>query len=288
MNSAFLGLVAAISWGIHDFIGRYTSRATSQLVTTFGLVLSGLVILTIYGIAAKITLPRGSYEVALTALAGASYAMATLCLFAAYRIGSLSIVSPIAGSYPAVAVAFNFATGSRPSLIEWTAIFVVIGGSIAVAMAGKSHEDQGIIEPGKLPLMLGLASATALFFAVSLIAGQIAVPLTGEIAVTWLARLFALAAIVPFFAVRAMRGPAPIKWWPVLILMGLLDTIAMMSVFSAGNQPNAEFAIVLGGSFGAVVTLLAWSILKEPVAVRQWVGIAMICCGAGVLSAGLE
>jgi uncharacterized membrane protein len=47
-----------------------------------------------------------------------------------------------------------------------------------------------------------------------------------------------------------------------------------------------ELAIVLGGSFGAIVTLLAWIILKEPVIRIQWLGMAMICCGAGVLSAG--
>ena len=45
MNSALFGLVAAVTWGIHDFIGRFASRATGQLVTTLGLALSGLVML---------------------------------------------------------------------------------------------------------------------------------------------------------------------------------------------------------------------------------------------------
>ena len=74
--------------------------------------------------------------------------------------------------------------------------------------------------------------------------------------------------------------------WPALLAMGLLDTIAMLAVFAAGNLTLPELAIVLGGAFGAVVTLLAWLVLKEPVTLPQWAGIALICSGAGVLSAG--
>ena len=286
MNSALLGLVAAVTWGIHDFIGRFASRANGQLITTLGLTLSGLVVLSIIGLSRDTSLPVQSYDILLCAIAGGAYALATLSLFAAYRIGSMSVVSPIAGSYPAIAVCFGFVTGSRPDLYAWLAIAAVIAGTLLVSQAGKSHEETGHIEKGQLGRVLALSIATAVFFAASLIAGQVATPANGELEVTWLARIFAVAILVPFFAVRSMRGTAPFRWWPALIIMGLLDTVAMLSVFAAGNLTLPELAIVLGGSFGAIVTLLAWVVLKEPVTRIQWLGIAMICGGAGVLSAG--
>lgn len=286
MNSALLGVCAALAWGIHDFIGRFTSRQTGALVTTCGLVVSGLAILTIYSLTRGTGWPDAQGQMLLCAIAGASYAFATLCLFAAYRIGSMSVVSPIAGSYPALAVVFALLTGSRPSLVAWMAIIAVIVGTLLVSMAGKAHEQHGYIVRGKLPLVLGLALATAVFFAGSLIAGQVATAQTDEIDVTWFARLFALIAVVPLFAVRNMRGATPTRLLPALALMGLLDTIAMVSVFAAGKMAASELAIVIGGSFGAVVTILARIFLNEPVSGSQWFGIAMICCGAGVLSAG--
>ena len=287
MNSAVLGLVAALTWGIHDFIGRFASRAIGQLITTLGLALSGFVVLCVYGWSQGVSLPTDMWQVVLCAIAGGAYALATLSLFAAYRIGSMSIVSPIAGSYPAIAVCFGFLSGSRPSLVGWLAIIAVIAGSFLVSRAGKSHEEAGYIEQGQLPKVLTYAIATSLFFAASLIAGQQAAPVSGELETTWLARAFAVAVVVPFFAVRSMRGSAPLNWWPALVVMGLLDTVAMLSVFAAGRLTLPELAIVLGGSFGAVVTLLAWIFLKEPVSRIQWAGIALICGGAGVLSAGL-
>ena len=286
MNSALLGLVAAVTWGIHDFIGRFASRANGQLITTLGLSLSGLIVLSVIGTWQGTSLPSQSDDIVLCAIAGGAYALATLSLLAAYRIGSMSIVSPIAGSYPAIAVCFGFLTGSRPGLYAWLAIAAVIAGTFLVSRAGKSHEEAGHIEKGQLGQVLILSIATSVFFAASLIAGQVAAPANGEFEVTWLARVFAVAIILPFFAMRSMRGTAPFKWWPALIIMGLLDTVAMLSVFAAGKLTLPELAIVLGGSFGAIVTLLAWVLLKEPVTRIQWFGIAMICGGAGILSAG--
>jgi drug/metabolite transporter (DMT)-like permease len=249
-------------------------------------VLSGLLILTAYALISGAKPPGDAYQYFLCALAGAGYAFATLCLFAGYRIGSMSIVSPIAGSYPAIAVVFGFLGGERPTLAAWLAITAVIVGTLMVSAAGQTHERHGAIETGKLPLVLLLAGATAVFFAVSLIAGQQAVPATGEVSVTWMARAFATLAVLPFFFRKSMRAHAPLKWWPALILMGCLDTLAMLAVFAAGNLVFPELAIVLGGSFGAIVTLLAWYFIKEPVGIMQWLGILLICAGAGVLSVG--
>ena len=87
MNSAWLGLVPALTWGI------------GQLVTTLGLTLSGFIVLSIYGWWHDVLLPSGTRQVFLCAIAGGAHALATLTLFAAYRLGSMSIVSQIRPAY---------------------------------------------------------------------------------------------------------------------------------------------------------------------------------------------
>ena len=35
MNSALFGVVAALSWGVHDFLARFPSRAVDPVPTVF-------------------------------------------------------------------------------------------------------------------------------------------------------------------------------------------------------------------------------------------------------------
>ena len=58
----------------------------------------------------------------LAALSGVCFALGTLALYAALARGPISIVAPVAGSYPALAVIFAMVQGARPSLAQWLAI----------------------------------------------------------------------------------------------------------------------------------------------------------------------
>ena len=134
---ALLGLAAALTWGVHDFIGRFSARAIGQTNTTFGVMLAGLVALTVILLAGD-GLPAIAPDrsVALALAAGIAYAAATLFLFTGYRIGSMSVVSPLAGSYPALNVAFSVAMGARPDGWAWAGMGAVLAGSVIVALGG--------------------------------------------------------------------------------------------------------------------------------------------------------
>ena len=133
------------------------------------------------------------------------------------------------------------------------------------------------------------AFAAGLGFACSLTAGQHAAPLYGEVEATWLARIFGLATVTLACLLQARRpGAARLgrygRWWVLLIVMGLLDSIALAAVLAAGHQPQAEIATVTSSSFGAVTVVLARIFLKEEVSLTQWGGIALIFAGVGTLS----
>jgi drug/metabolite transporter (DMT)-like permease len=284
MNAALLGLLAALSWGFHDFVGRFPSRAVGPVVTLLAVTLSGFVFLSAWivvsGVGLHIVWPR----LWLVALAGLFYVFAGLALFAALAVGPITIVTPIAGSYPALAVIFAVTQGTRPSLVQWLAIAVVIAGVAAVSRAGHRHETSGDVPPGKLWLVVALSLVTSVAIALSLIAGQAAVPLFGPTGTVWLIRTFSLLMTTAIWLAWPGAASPPLRWLPVLALMGGLDVTAMLLVVAAGTLPNAALATVASSAFGAVAVVLARVFLKERITWAQLAGMVMIFGGVGILA----
>ncbi len=282
---ALLGLVAALTWGLHDFIGRFSSRAIDQANTTFGVMLAGLATLTAI-LAGSSRLPRLALDLptGLALTAGVAYALATLLLFTGYRIGSMSVVSPLAGSYPALNVGFNVAMGSRPDAWAWAGMAAVMAGSLIVSLATAEHEKSGHIGPGLSAQVVAVSLAASLCFALGIGAGQAAAAGANALDVAWMARIGAVGLLAVVLMAPHLRSAAPLRWWPAVAVMGLLDTAAMIAVFKAGQYPTPEIATVTGASFGGIVGLLAWLVLKEPVGALQWSGIGLIMAGVAVLT----
>ena len=143
----------------------------------------------------------------------------------------------------------------------------------------------GELQPGELKGVLGLAFLASLCFAVSLTAGQAAAPIFGEVETVWLARLFGLLTIGVLYLWRSPAAPLPMRWLPLLALMGCLDVAALGTIVAAGNLPDPEFATVVSSAFGAVtVHACARVFLKEPISPAQLGGMALIFGGVGALA----
>jgi drug/metabolite transporter (DMT)-like permease len=284
MNSALLGLVAALSWGVHDFLARFPSRAVGPIPTVLAVTVAGLIVLSAWlligGGAISIVWP----DLWLVAVTGIFFALATLALFSALAVGPISIVAPIAGSYPALAMMLAVAQGARPSPLQWLAILGVMAGVLIVSRSGGRYEASGELPPGKLRIVLGLAFLASVCFAIALTAGQAAVPIFGEVETVWFARWFGLATMGILYLWRSPGAPIPSRWLPLLGLMGCLDVAALGTIIAAGNLPSPEFATVVSSAFGAVTVLLARAFLKEPIAPSQLAGMVLIFGGVGVLA----
>lgn len=284
MSSALLGALAALSWGTHDFLARFPSRAVGPVATVLVVTLTGLVLISGWLVASGAEVRFSWPSLWLVAVTGIFYALATLSLFAALALGPISIVAPIAGSYPALAVLFALAQGARPGVVVWLAIAAVSLGVVVVARSSGRFEAAGEIAPGRLPAILLLSFGAGLGFAVGLTAGQAAVPIFGEVATAWLGRMFGLAAIALIWLTLPKR-PVPLRWLPMLTLMGGLDVTALLLIVAAGSLADPELATVASSAFGAVAVIWARLLLKEPIAPLQLAGIALVFGGVAVLAA---
>lgn len=283
MNSALLGALAALSWGTHDFLARFPSRSVGPVATVLVVTFAGLVFLSgwlfVSGAELRLVWPW----MWLVALTGIAYALATLALFAGLSLGPISIVAPIAGSYPALAVLFSLTQGARPSLVQWTAIAAVSAGVAIVSQSGGHFEKSGDIAPGSLGKILSLAFAASLGFAIGLSAGQSAVPVFGEAGAAWLARIFGLATVIVIW-LALPKKPLPVRWLPVLALMGGLDVTALLLIVTAGNLPDPALATVASSGFGAVAVVWARIFLRESIAPIQLAGMVLVFAGVAVLA----
>jgi drug/metabolite transporter (DMT)-like permease len=282
MSAVLLGLVTAVCWGGADFIARFTGRAVGPDVALSGMLVTSAVLLTFLVLATSTPLLESFAGWYLILATGIGVMVATLLLYAGLARGPIGLVAPIAGAYPAFSILIGLAAGIVPTGLQWLAILTVMGGVAVVArFAPEQREDVS----GDVRVTLVIALLAALAFALAISAGQAAARLHDELAVTAAARWVSLVATFAYLVLRGRPLVVPAGWrWPVAA-QGALDGLAYVALFAAAHGPGSVIAAVVASSFAAATVLLARFILKEPMSLAQWVGIAMIVIGVGALSA---
>src|SRR5262249_45419979 len=112
-----LGIVAAVAWGVADFLARGASRRFGADRTQLGMQLVGLFarsawLLPAGALTAATLLPAAALQAAL----GSWLVLGGLrLLYRALAIGYLSLVSPVAAAFAAVTAALAIVFGDRPS-----------------------------------------------------------------------------------------------------------------------------------------------------------------------------
>ena len=285
MNPAVFGLLTALGWGGADFIARFTGRAMGHHVALLGMLAVGSVVLPLIAWQAGVTLVWHSEGWWLLLATGVGIMVATLLLYWSLARGPVTIVAPIVGSYPALNVAFEVALGARPTSLQWLAMAAVMLGVFIVARAAGAFEDDGEYSRPALRKTILIAAGASVCFSFTIAAAQHAAPIYGELQTVVIGRWISLVSIA--LVLLWLRRPAvmPRRWWPWVLLQGLLDGGAYVALLAAGSGADAAIAVVVASGFGAVTVLLARFILKEAMTLFQWAGILLIMCSVAVLTA---
>lgn len=280
MTALALGLVAALCWGIHDLAVRYVSQSVSVIASLMVVLISGAVLQ--FGL----TVTVGRFDsisgaaVFTAVAAGGFYLLAGISMYAAFQRGPVRLVAPLVASYPVLSVLLAIWRGATISPLHWLAV-IAIGIGVSV-VAAKSERD-AVVYPATGPTIL-LSLVAAVGFAAAFALGQYATELSNEYSVSLVSRL---AAILTLGMVAVASGkaiwPGP-QAMPLLCVMGVLDAVAILCVVSAGGLPNAQFASVSASVFGLLTVVLAWAILKEKMALQQWLGCCVAFAGIGYLA----
>jgi drug/metabolite transporter (DMT)-like permease len=282
MSALTLGLIAALMWGFHDVCVRFVSQKTPLMASLMTVLITGtlfhLGVMTVQGGFTPVTAPIFG----LSALSGVSLLVASLGLYAAFHRGPVRLVAPIIASFPILSVAWAAFTGVQIDLWQWSAVLaIIIGVSLVAALSDEDDNDGDNPSRG---LTIIFAAISAISFAGTFALGQMASAQAGELPVTLITRIVAIALL--FIGMLALKLP----FWPgraalpILTLMGIADGIALLCVLSAGQLPDAQYASVASSIFGLLTIVLAWAFLREKMTGVQWMGCAIAFCGIGYLA----
>jgi drug/metabolite transporter (DMT)-like permease len=287
MNAAFGGILAAVAWGSADFIARYTGGAVGHVNALFGMLAASAVVLTglVFFMGLPITeLSAGWWWLLLT---GVGLTLATLLLYQGLVRGPITVVAPIAGTFPAFNIVLALALGLRPTLLEWAAMAAVMAGVFVVAQSARHFEARGHYTRKHLRTAVATSLAASFMFAVTVASVQEAGTVYGEIQAVFLARWVSLACCIVLLAAQRKAPGIPFRWWPALGVQGVLDGGALVAVVAGSQGATSAVTAVLASTFSAVTVVLARIFIREAMSWGQWLGIAMILVGVATLS-GLQ
>jgi len=279
MLSLTFGLVAAVCWGLHDFIVRILKQprgiyASIAAVLFFGCLLQSPVALLnadfsqISNLALSISVASGSF-----------FALAGIALYKAFIIGPIKLVAPIVGSYPVFSLIFSSLNGNLPSQIQIGAVILIVSCAGYVA-ASKEETDQDF---SKQKLAIFWALVSSFCFAMSFALGQYASNISNQYALLLPNRISALIALI--LIAKYLKQPIipDMSEWRIFALMAFLDAMAHGLVISSGKLENPVYASISSSLFGLVTILLASFFLKERISPNQWVAIFLVFVGLTVL-----
>lgn len=284
MTPALWGLMTALGWGGADFIARFTGRAMGHGRALLAVLLVGSLAMPLVFWFSGAPLVTDLSALWLLGLAALGVTLATFLLYWALARGPVSIVSPIAASYPALNVIFAFALGVRPGLLQWAAFVVVIAGVVLVARAAGSFQNETDHTPTALRRTIAIALATSLCFAVAVAAIQAAAAVYGELQTVLVSRWVGLAAVAGCLALGRRPMALPLRLWPLIVLQGLLDASAYVTLVVVNQGEGGVIAIVVGSTFSAITVILARIFLREAMTRGQWLGLALVICGVAALA----
>ena len=281
--SVAFGIIAAVGWGIADFVAAAASKRLGALRTATGVHISSSAALAAYFfIAFEPGLLSWTHW---AALAGISV-LGVLIYIVFYRAlseGPIAVVSPIVSSYAIVVIALAMAfSGER--LSGWQGLGAVCSIS-GVALA--SFDPRGMSGGGRL-VGLGAAFAVATMLGIGILSYAIGM-LSRELGwflPVYISRTMTLGLFIPLTAV--MR-----QWNLKDVTVPLAIGVAAAGIIEMGGM----FAYARGAEVGVISVVAAASIayplipmfggiilFRERLAFSQWVGLCITLAGLFVLA----
>ena len=284
-SDLFFGLTTAFGYGTSDFVARQASHRIGHVRVLFYMELVGFAILAPLALVLERGIWRWSDAWWLVLGLGVLNTFATLFLYRSFEYGVLSVVSPIASSYPAVTAALAILfLNDRPGIPATVGIAFALGGIILLSRGGvhPANAPPRDARRGILSALGAFAGYGVFYFALKYVVADV-----GPVTVATVVRLVGVAVLLVLSVAGLLhvRGlPRPL--WPSLAAMGVLDSLAFIA-FNVGIL-GGSVAIVgtLSGLFSAVTVVLAAGLLRERLTRIQLVGVVSVFVGVVLIAVG--
>ncbi|AFS49476.1 EamA-like family transporter [alpha proteobacterium HIMB59] len=276
---ALLGILSALSFGIGDFLARFSSREVGFKNSLFWMLIVGaifyLILFTFFGDSLKPN-PIGLSN---SFLSGILIMFGLLCLYRGLQMGPVSIVAAITASNPLIVFLIRYALGSEPTLLQWISTLVVISGAILVSFSANSFQESLGLTKKQIKESVIISFMASITLALGLIFSQEATNTLEPLETVIYIRFFSLLGISSILLFTKSKITLTKKAIPILFFQGILETSGYFCLVSAYIFDKASIAVVISSGFGLVTIILARLILKEQISKLQSVGIFLTFLG---------
>ena len=280
MLSLTFGLVAAICWGLHDFIIRILKQPKGIYASIVAVLFFGCLLQSPVALLNADFSQISNLALSLSVASGSFFALAGISLYKAFIIGPIKLVAPIVGTYPVFSLIFSSLNGNLPNDIQIGAVIIIV--ICAAYVAASKEEDEGALANKKSAIIWAIVSSFG--FASSFTLGQYASNLSDQYALLLPNRISALIALI--LIAKYLNKPIvpDLSEWKIFALMALLDAVAQGFVISSGKLEFPIYASISASLFGLVTILLAAFFLREKISFEQWIAIFFVFVGLTILS----
>jgi drug/metabolite transporter (DMT)-like permease len=277
------GLVAALGWGIADFLGAVTGRRIGSLWTV-------IIAQTFTALAATvIVLFTGDSVRPVATLVGVLFlnavfsAAAYVTHYRALELGPVAVVSPIGATYALVGVVLAIAfLDERPSALTLTGgVITVIGVMLTSTDIRKLRAGTHGMPPG-----LPWAVASAIGFGVGGFYLAYLSRHLGWVVGLWASRCAQLAGIAAVALVqrRALGARLPARAGIAAALgVGVADLVGVIGYSYGASVGLVTIVLVASAVFPLIAVALSVIYLGERPVANQYVGVALTATGLIVL-----
>ncbi|MDY6996469.1 MAG: DMT family transporter [Actinomycetota bacterium] len=281
MIGILTALVAALGYGISDFVGGIASRRVAALrvvVVSYPVALV-LLILAAAPLGGQLSTPAVLWGLA----SGIGQAFGVWWFYAALGSGPISVVSPLTAVLVAgVPVGVGLALGERPSAVAGVGVVLAL---IAVVLVSREVSDEDTRPHRFTATVAWLTVGAGVAFGMNfVILDQI--PVEAKLWPLVLGRVAAIVIVVIAAMLTAnlvmVRG-VPLR---LALLAGALDTVATVSSLLALQASLLSLAGVLIALYPAATVLLAIVVLRERVTRWQGIGMMLALTAVALITAG--
>ncbi len=281
------GLVTALCWGTADYLSRSQSEKFGHYATTVYMHVATLLVV-------LVLLPVLAPPLAITALpagmlvaAGVLNFLAFILLYRAFHKGVVSVVAPVAYSYPAVTTVVSvILLGVVLAVTRALAIAAIIFGVVLLSM--RFSEIRSYAKGDGLPKLtagIGSAIASAVSFGLVYVVIGYVTPAVGYFLPVLFLRGVGTAVGLAFApALGAKLKLARASFSRTIVVMGMLESVGILA-FNFGVSLGADslpIVAALSGMGGAFAATYAMVFLKERLEANQLLGA--FCSFAGVFA----
>jgi len=274
-----LGAVAAFVWGCAGVAGGLAARRLGARQTlAWSMLLSVIVAVPLAllsgapGDLSPINL-LGLVTVATGGLSG------LMLVYAAMRLGNISVVTPISAAYGGVAAILSVLTGQTLTTTAMLALAAAVIGAVLASRGESSTPGLANARPGLSAL---LAGGAAIAWGVQLFVGGEIGEAVGQ---SWVVAFMRMAGVIVITLPLALRRELVFdkQALPLVAIAGIGEVAGFTLYLLASRYGIAE-ASVMTSQYGTVAAVIGVVILRERLQAIQLLGIAIIVVAVAALA----